>query len=280
MAGCFAFLAVLLLIGGTIWSISQSLEQQKRDEQEEAAHHARKEAERQRDRAEQEHLRLEMSALSSKSIEALETTPRRIEAAEHYLDLAERNFADGAFAPFWDSVEKTAAALGAVQESVKLIDHNAGKYAELAKRYRGNVERFAVSESSPHKLKVAAATSARMNDIVRQAQRNFQFSVIYEQRKTNQILVAGFRSLAQALEEMTWRITSSVDGLSESIVGMRAALTDSLREIQSNTTKLASAAETNARAAPARLEREEKVLEMLDNIQRERHPSILHGGLR
>ena len=57
---------------------------------------------------------------------------------------------------------------------------------------------------------VATATAERMQAIVRKAQRNFQFATIYEQRKTNQILVAGFTTLAQALNQMTGQITASI----------------------------------------------------------------------
>jgi Mg2+ and Co2+ transporter CorA len=123
-----------------------------------------------------------------------------------------------------------------------------------------------------------------MNGIVRKAQRNFEFSLIYEQRKTNQILVAGFRNLAQALEEMTWRITSSVDDLTSSVDRMHTSLNESLVRIHEQTERIASTAEGHradaATQAIATGARERKALEMLDNIQRKRYPSFMNGGLR
>ena len=280
MEGCVGFLLVVVIIGGAIWFIVQYNEEQNRLAAAEAARRAREEAERQRDLAEQARYLTELNSLNQRAIEAFEVTPQTIEAAERHLDRAEEDFADGAFAPFWDSVERAATSLGACHEKLRLITDNSSKYAELSKKYRGKAGAFAVSPKAANKLKLAAATSDRMNGVVRKAQRNFQFSVIYEQRKTNQILVAGFRSLAEALDEMTWRITSSVDNLATSINKMSSTLDESLRAIHSQTEKIASVAQAYQQDAAARAAREEKALEMLDNIQRKRHPSALHGGLR
>lgn len=280
MAGCFGFLLMIALVAGGIWFIAWSVEEQKREEAQESAHLAREAAERQRDRAEQERYLSEMTALNQQAMQALETTPRAIEAAERHLDQAETDFAEGAFAPFWDSVERAAEDLGAFQENVQLITSNSTRYVEIRKKYRGNAELFCVSQKSAPALKIAALTSNRMSNIVRRAQRNFEFSVIYEQRKTNQLLVRGFRSLAQALEEMTWRITSSIDELTFSVDSMSSSLNQSLGEIRTHAAKLATAADMYMKDTPARAAREEKVLEMLDNIQRRRHPSILNDGLR
>ena len=49
-----------------------------------------------------------------------------------------------------------------------------------------------------------------MHRIVRQAQKDFQFWTIFEQRKTNQLLVVGFGSLASAIAEMGSQIEMSL----------------------------------------------------------------------
>jgi uncharacterized phage infection (PIP) family protein YhgE len=273
-----------VVIGAVTWTRRRSatvhttlnIDYQQIAARQEAARRTRENAERQRRLAEQERHRLEIKELNDKSIRTFEAAVQTLGAAEQHLDQAEKDFDERAFAPFWDSVERAAAALGSFHENVGLIKANSAKYVELAKNCSDNVESFAVSIGSPLKLKLATATSDRLNDIVRQAQRNFEFSMIYEQRKTNQVLLAGFKSLAQALEEMTWRITSSVNELATSVYDM----TTTLQEIQDHTARLASAAEIQLQEAPARAAREQKALEMLDNIQRRRYPSFLHGGLR
>jgi uncharacterized protein YfcZ (UPF0381/DUF406 family)/exonuclease VII small subunit len=298
-----------IAIGAVTWTKRRSatvhstlnIDYQQIAARQEEARRARENAERQRSLAEQERYRLEINELNDKSIHAFEAAVQTLEAAEQHLDQAEKDFDERAFAPFWNSVERAAAALGSFHENVSLIKANSAKYVQLAKNCRDSIESFAVSIGSPLKLKLATATSDRLNDIVRQAQRNFEFSMIYEQRKTNQVLLAGFKSLAQALEEMTWRITSSVDELATSVYDMTTTLSNSMHETSNSmheisnsmheiqghmaksidhTARLASAAEIQLREAPARAAREQKALEMLDNIQRRRYPSIFHGGLR
>jgi methyl-accepting chemotaxis protein len=113
-----------------------------------------------------------------------------------------------------------------------------------------------------------------MQAIVRKAQRDFQFATIYEQRKTNQILVAGFTNLAQALKDMTWQLTASIDDLARSVDGMASTLDESLRAIHSRLGDVADTASRHAdqasEAASQASMREQKVLQMLDNIQHRR----------
>jgi hypothetical protein len=257
---------------------------QKKEAAELAARMARDEADRQRYLAQQNKIGDQILSANEESITAFERVPLQLQSAENFLDQAESDYVEGAFAPFWDSVEKAALALAGFDEGVRKIEGNSKNYIDLVTQYRGKTPVFAVSPSSVPSLALASETSKRMNGIVRKAQRNFEFSVIYEQRKTNQILVAGFRNLAQALEEMTWRITSSLDDLRNSVDGMHSSLNASLSRIHEQTERIAAATEGYradfARESVGRGAREQKVLEMLDNIQRKRYPSFLHGGLR
>ncbi len=50
----------------------------------------------------------EMIALGEDSITLFEALPKGLEVAEIYLNQAEVDFSDGAFAPFWDSVLSNA----------------------------------------------------------------------------------------------------------------------------------------------------------------------------
>lgn len=284
MGGCLAFLVIVGMIVGTIVALVHFHEAEKKEAAEIAARLARDEAERQQFVAQQKRLGDQILTTNEESIAAFEQLPVHLNSAEKYLDVAEKDFADGAFAPFWDSVEKAAAALGRFEKGVRDIESNSTKYIDLVKQYRGKAPVFTVSPTSTPKLTLAKQTSDRMSGIVRRAQRNFEFSVIFEQRKTNQILVAGFRSLAQALEEMTWRITSSIDDLRSSVDRMHIGLNDSLARIHDQAARIAAATEdhrhASARDAARRNAREEKALEMLDNIQRHRYPNLLNGCLR
>lgn len=272
----------------------------------------------------------EMTTLCEESLELFESLPNHLHLAEEYLDQAERDFADRAFAPFWDSIEKAVTELACFDQGVRGINHKASHYITLTDKYFGKrpnslysgtqfdtwvfqtwkyldeaerdltngdfksfwydiknakifglldehvrltKEKASLYEDSPPefpvaphsiaKLGVASATSKRMQSIVRKAQCDFQFATIYEQRKTNKILVEGFTSLATALNEMTWQITDSIEALGGSVNESIQAIHLRIGEIHRELSKEAS----------ERALREKKALEMLDNIQRSRRPS-------
>jgi hypothetical protein len=275
MDGCFILLAVVVVVV-VIWFINTSLQQvdselkqrQERNAQEKAAH--------ERKLAEKQKTRNAMDALSDEALRVLEGLPFKLESAERHLDSAKSEFTENAFAPFWDAVERAAIDLAEFDQGVHGIEQNVVAYNNLAAKCEVAPLSFAISRQVGPKLMIAQETTKRMHEIVRQAQRNFQFAMIYEQRKTNQILVAGFRSLAQVLDEMTWRITSSLNDMKASIDRMDESL-DGIRE---TTERIAADSAAYRKEASARAARQEKALEMLDNIQRRRYPSAVHGGLR
>jgi len=238
---------------------------------------AEEEARRQRRRELQQGYRQQMATLGEQSMALFETVPTHLRTAEEHLDQAEVDFSAGVFAPFWDSVEKAAWKLGRFDEGIRTIQGNSSTYAGLVKQYEAAPPRWPVSVQSVEKLAIGTATAERMRSIVRRAQSNFQFAVIYEQRKTNQLLVAGFTNLAQALDQMTWRITTSIDDLASSVDAMGSTLNESVQAVHSQLGEMESAASQHrddlSKGHSEQTTREEKVMAMLDNIQRRRKPS-------
>jgi hypothetical protein len=53
----------------------------------------------------------------------------------------------------------------------------------------------------------------RLRGVVRKGQTSFQFATIYEQRRTNQILIAGFVTLGDALERLRTQIANDLGDL-------------------------------------------------------------------
>lgn len=271
--GAAAILAALCIpVGIAIGILGPIREETRRRQADKAAEEAR----RQRHRKEQKGYRKQMIALGEQSLVLFESMPNDLHSAEGYLDQAEVEFADGAFAPFWDCIENAAKLLGRFDEKVRQIQDNASQYGTLIPKYEDTPPRFPLARESVTKLGVATTSAKRMQAIVRKAQRDFQFATIYEQRKTNQILVAGFTNLAQALSDMTWQITTSIDNLALSVEGMASTLHESLDSIHSRLGDLVAIASRHAdessRVASQASMREERVLEMLDNIQRRRRP--------
>lgn len=220
----------------------------------------------------------EIVAICENSIVLFEQLPDKLEIAEELLHQAQFEFSEGAFAPFWDAIEKLAKTLGIFDEMVHNIEKNSSKYINLIKKYEKLPPKFPISKNSVGNLIIGTSTSERMKEIVRKAQRNFQFSTIYEQRKTNQILVAGFTNLAQALDRMTWQITTSINNLADSVGSMTETLNDSHNAIYSRLGDMEEASiKGNAEVVKLQSDlaaREKRALQMLDNIQHHRKPIL------
>lgn len=284
---------------GVIWLVIYLVlkenKERKRRQADEAAHQAdeaarvelemiRQEEEQERQQELQRGYHKKMMVFGEESISFFEGLPKYLESAEKYLDQAEVNFSYGAFAPFWDSIEKATKMLGYFDENIQRIKSNLSIYTALIEKYEDTPPQFPLTRQSVTKLDVGTETAKRMNVIVWTAQRNFQFATIYEQRKTNQILVAGFANLAVALDQMTWKITKSIDDLAGSVDVMTSTLDESLSAIHSRVGNVVDIVEKASQQTSQQHDelmektsegaaREEKVLKMLDNIQRGRRPS-------
>ncbi len=216
--------------------------------------------------ATQRQLRESLTHCVSSSEVTVTEIKRHIADADKALSEAEYEFAEGAFAPFWDAVERAANRLAQSDAGINSIILHSKTYREQVTRLDSSPPPFSIAINTlPDTTRVAS----RMRPIVRAAQKDIHFAQIYEQRMTNKLLIAGFTNLADALNRMGERLEYSID-----------ALTDSMSEIadthRANTEELissiASVREVMESDASARREHEEKQREMLDNIQRRRKP--------
>lgn len=207
----------------------------------------------------------ELLELGEQSLRVFESVPNYLMSAERYLDQAENHFNTRMFGPFWDSIEQAALSLSQFKENILQIQKNSSQYTELIRKYEGKPPEFPISLRSVKKLDLGMATAERIQALVRKAQSDFQFAMIYEQRKTSQILKAGFKNLAEALEQMTWQITYSIDNLNRSMDVMTSTLNESMHVIQSRIKDFAKMTDKRDKEQAVR---EERVLEMLEKIQR------------
>ena len=233
--------------------------------------------------ASQQRCHAELVNITENALQNFESLTQNLMYAEALLDQAERDFKEQAFNPFWDSVEQATLRLGVFADGVAQINQALKKYGDLSSVYKAKAPEFPIAVDSVQGMAAGNTTANRMSAIVRQAQRDFHFASIYTQRRTNQILIAGFTNLGQALDGMGQRISQSIDELSTQVSEMSLSLSDSMtflgkqmtmanestvaisesmREIQSSL----------ERDASERSERHARALEMLDNIQRGRKP--------
>jgi hypothetical protein len=207
-----------------------------------------------------------------------------LSSAESDLAAAEHEFSDGAFAPFWDAIERAANNLSAFDHTTRQLTGQAKLYYDSLRDRDHTFPQFPVALTT---LPDPTHTTKRMQVIVRQAQRNFQFATIYEQRKTNNILKHGFMSLSSAIADLGSTLQSSFDDLRDSVSTGFAGLVEQQIATRDSIDAAAAAAKTFSEEALAETrsgnkaaatnaqeqrKRDQEAAEMLDNIQRRRKP--------
>ncbi len=259
-------------------SIAEQGRRQANKEAEDAAMRRAKQAELERIAQEQERYRHELRTLDESALSAFEVLPQQLGTAEDHLDQAILDFKDRAFAPFWDSIEGAVNLLSQFDRGIQRLETSAARHTEIAAQCHEPPPSFPLSRDAISRVPVGKETSKRLQAIVRQAQRDFQFASIFEQRKTNQILSSGFRSLAHALSDMTSQITSSLDSLSGSVESMRTSFAESMDTLNQEVSSAAAAAnrhhQERSKFAQESAARQERAMVMLDNIQRRRRPVL------
>jgi hypothetical protein len=161
---------------------------------------------------------------------------------------AEKEYRENAFAQFWDAVEQLARQLDSFNQVVRQLSYNAQRYYMSAKDRQDTFPSFCIrSEALPN----PAPVLAELHRIVRMGQTNFQFAWIWEQRKTREVLIAGFRTLGDAIDNLGSTIEHSMSQLAS---GVAQLVEEQIRTRET--------IDTQAREHGR----------MLDNIQRHRKP--------
>ncbi|MFC6012288.1 hypothetical protein [Nocardia lasii] len=234
-----------------------ALEQRQRD--------SRARAERQR------HLGESLQRCTDGALEAFEELPSHLFAARDTLDQAEQLFRENAYAPFWSAIEAGTAHLGRFSATLVRLRLFAADYATAASEYEGVAPPFPVDTASVDQLAVHQVLVARLHERVRPAQRDFHFASIYEQRKTNTILVAGFGTLASAIETMGAHLANEIADLRTGVSTMSTSLSSELSGMHSS---LTTYHRDRSHVDGELLHRHDRVVSMLDNIQRGHRPLL------
>jgi len=228
---------------------------------------AKREAEELSHRQRQSAYQAKMIRLSDECMELFAGASGHIESAERYLDQAERDFSERVFAPFWVSVERALASLGAFDDEVRRIAKASSEFSELIKVYEAAPPAFPLAAASASKLAVGTDTAKRMQLIVRRAQSDFQFATIY---------VAGFASLGDALDQTTVRIVSTLCDVANAIDNVGSGPGDSLQAPDTGVAALQPASTEHfavvAQRDEEQAERERQTVAILDDIKRRQEP--------
>src|ERR1700682_2841431 len=153
----FAFMA------SAVFSIVPGSQEKRRRIAAEAAARAAEEAARlRRYNEEQQAYYEQMIVLGEQSVVLFESMPTYLSTAEKHMDQAEACFAEGVFAPFWDSIENAAKALGRFSEAIRQIKDNLSRYTGLTKQYEATAPEFPLSHQSVEKLCVGTETAEQI----------------------------------------------------------------------------------------------------------------------
>ncbi len=225
----------------------------------------------------------EISACHARSMSLLASIPAAFQDIENLIVEANTDFTERAYYPFWDTLEKAAIKAADVNQTISALNWNAHDYRKKVDAYKGSVPDFPVTSAITPHLTESFSTVKRIEAIARIAHRDFQFSTIYATRKTNNILIAGFKGLNEALNGISLSLTevgdrldnglrqlemstlSAADGISTAINTMRQSHEDSA---QARALQGKAVSKMNTESA----ERERTIIAMLDNIQRNRAP--------
>jgi hypothetical protein len=229
-----------------------------------------------------------------------------VASAKFRLDDAESEFKSGAFVAFWDKVERAAGDLSAASERIEEVGKHASVYDTALSKYAGSSEvpLFSISGRTIDELgKSMSQEAKRLNGISYEAQKDFHFATIYEQRRNTATVVEGFNSLGEAVNNIGDRIESAIFSLEETVSeGFRAvvisidrvhdAVERVVEAVDRNTVTLSDAIDTTNSTLEERfndiskhhrfsrasmiqaLKNDHESLVMLDDIRHGREPSV------
>lgn len=211
----------------------------------------------------EEPIRKRLANLTDASQGTAKGLSRLAHRAKRLIEHADSEFKERAYAPFWSAVEEAALALAKCENQSRFLAKNiqeVGRESVKLAELRSDVPPI----PSINKLVTIdlVAVAKQLKEVVRLAQKDYEFSTIYEQRRTNRILVEGFSTLGNAIQGLGDRLSQSITRLNKDL---SRAITDVAKAQLEAAIIINDTLQTEAND---RRSHEGKVEEMLDNIQR------------
>ena len=169
---------------------------------------------------EQYKVRSSISSIVGDARACFRNMSQNLREAKINLDSAEANFNEGAYSPFWDAIEKATSNLGHFSQNLAVLPSYLKAYIEWVPLYHGDPSEFPVTSEEfekLHKIGTENALAKRLSGLVRNAQRDYHFASIFEQRKTHKLLVAGFENFADALNDVGNQISDNISYLESTV---------------------------------------------------------------
>ena len=210
----------------------------------------------------------------------LTTLDSLLEQAEISIEQAQKLFKERAFTPFWDSIEDAV-------ENLRQFDRRVGIINESAKEYyshlSGREHTFPAFPVKSEELPNPESLMKHLSERIAEAQRDFQFSSIFEQRRTTSAIVTGFRNTQEAITNLQNAVVSSLSDLQGSLESGLEMISsnihsgfENLAESQrQSAAELRETLDSHAKEASTRDGKHHEFIEgALDNIQNRRKPRL------
>jgi hypothetical protein len=195
------------------------------------------------------------------SIEGARQLSNCLDEASAWLRTAQAEYQASAFSRFWDAVEQAAVWL-------KTYQHNAEEIAKNANRYYGDLNgrkhTFPTFPVTLQNLPTSSSVVSELRRLMRLGETNFQFASILESRKTRKAIVAGFRSLHDAIDDLGYRIEDTMSDLKDSVSSDLATIVE--EQIRTRETVKEKGSKIDKRLMEQN--------RILDNIQHHRKPKL------
>lgn len=162
----------------------------------------------------------EIVSYSTSAAHEFSFMPTRLQDAAQQYARAKRTYLDGAFSPFWSTVEAAYSELAAYTASAKRIANLAERHASAVQQLVGadeEVATFSVVLNAEDVQSQHLEILSCLESIVYEAQKQPTFATIWEQRRTTAAVVQGFRNLEDAVNSMGYRVSSSLAEMESSL---------------------------------------------------------------
>jgi len=151
------------------------------------------------------------------------TIDQSVRRAAQALALADNEFKNHRFAPFWDAMEAAVTAIGECHGAQQTLAADIDQYVGVLEAKRHD---FPSWDTAVTTIPDVAPLLTRFVQLKSSAEADYQFASMREFRETRQVMIAGFRTLGEALRNMENAVTTSIGNLKSAVdrsVARRAA---------------------------------------------------------
>lgn len=175
------------------------------------------------------HLSTKLNGILEESSKITDDLPQLLDSAAYAVQQAEEEFKENDYTAFWDAIEHAAQYLYAFNDGSKKLSANAQAYYQSLKDRKHNFPAFVLTSATlPDPIPVVN----ELQRVARMARKNFEFAMIWEQRQTRKVLMAGFHTLGEAINNLGMAIENTMADLQYSVSSGFKAMEDEAWKIR------------------------------------------------